>query len=112
MKVLTVNRGTKGYLVSLNTLDANTHFVRQERMEAELAGQTDPAVQAWTLRGTLECEPDSQELVVDPFHVEDFIPGTVGAEFALNGFYGFYRESKKDKTRWVFLVNKNQVRVQ
>jgi hypothetical protein len=112
MKILTVRRGVEGYLVSLDTLDADTQFVREERMEAELAGQDDPTVKTWTLRAELFCEPDSEELVVDPFHTEDFKPMTVGAEFALNGYYGFYREAKKDKTRWVFLVHKRWVKVQ
>ena len=111
MKTLTVRRGAEGYLVSLSTLDALTTFVREERMEAELAGNIDPTVKVWTLRAKLECEDVSPEFVVDPSHTEDFKPGTVGAEFALNGYYGFYRESKETKTRWVFLVHQREVQV-
>ena len=112
MKLLTVSRGAKGYLILLDSLDAKSEFVRQERMEAELANKVDETAKAWILRSKIEHARDDAEVVVDPSHPEDFRPYSLGAEFACNGYYGFLRESKDNKTRWVFLVNKNQVQVQ
>ncbi len=112
MKLLTVDRGAKGYLVLLDTLDAKSEFVRQERMETELAGQIDETAKAWVLRSVIVHAPDDSEVVVDPFHPEDFRPYSLGAEFATNGFYGFLRQSTDSKTRWVFLVHQKMVKVQ